>query len=271
VPSVLQRNHVVASVASARPIIFSHGYGCDQTMWRFVTPAFEHTHRVVTFDHVGFGASDLSAWKETRHASLDGYADDLLQIMDELDLRDAVFVGHSVASMIGVLAAIKDPSRFGQLVLLCPSPRYIDDPQTGYIGGFSAEEIDGLVTALHDNQQRWADGMAPVIMGNPDRPELAAELHSSFCRVDPRVALAFARATFQSDYRYALPLVTVPTAIIQSETDAIAPRVVGQYMHEHIPNSTLTTLKADGHCPHLSAPHATADAIALASSPDSGR
>ncbi|MDP9091831.1 MAG: alpha/beta hydrolase [Actinomycetota bacterium] len=244
--------------------MFSHGYGCDQSMWRFVTPAFEHTHRVITFDHVGFGKSDLKAWNEGRHSTLQGYADDLLQILNELDLSDVVFVGHSVASMIGVLAAVTDPSRFGQLVLLCPSPRYIDDPETGYVGGFSAEEIDGLVRALHENQRRWAEGIAPVIMGNPDRPELAAELHSSFCRVDPRAAQAFARATFQSDHRAALPRVTVPSAVIQSRTDAIAPHVVGEYVHEHIANSTLTTLNADGHCPHLSAPHATADAIARA-------
>ena len=260
-PSARERNNVLASFDEGRPVVFAHGYGCDQTMWRFVTPAFDHDYRVITFDHVGFGKSDLSAWRDDRHATLEGYADDLLQIMDEMDLHDTVYVGHSVASMIGVLAAVKDPSRFGHLVLLCPSPRYLDDPATGYVGGFSAADIDTLVATLHDNQRRWADGYAPVIMGNRDRPELAAELHASFCQVPPSVALAFARATFLSDYRAALEQVTVPTAVLRTEVDAIAPPVVGQYVHEHIPHSTLTTIAAEGHCPHLSAPHLTADAI----------
>lgn len=241
--------------------MFSHGYGCDQTMWRFVTPSFDHRYRVITFDHIGMGKSDTRAWNADRHSTLQGYADDLLQIMAALELQDAVYVGHSVASMIGVLAAVKDPSRFGDLVLLCPSPRYVDDPATGYVGGFSAAEIDGLVSALHEDQRRWADGYAPVIMANPERPELAAELHASFCRMAPPVALAFARATFLSDHRAALEEVTVPTAVIRTAVDAIAPPIVGQYVHDHIRNSTLTTIAAEGHCPHLSDPHATADAI----------
>lgn len=260
--SVVARNHVVEWSADGPPMLFAHGYGCDQKMWRFVTPSFVHTHRVVTFDHVGFGRSDVRAWDPVRHASLEGYADDVLEILSALDLHDAVFVGHSVGAMIGLLAAVQDPSRFAHLVLVCPSPRFIDDPDTGYVGGFSAEAIHGLIEQLYENQQTWADGIAPVIMGHPDRPELSAELHASFCRVTPVIAQTFARATFESDHRAALEQVRTPTAIIQTDPDPIAPLIVGTYMHTHIAGSTVTTLPVEGHCPNLSAPYRTADAIA---------
>ena len=262
--AVVARNHVVEWAGDGPPMLFSHGYGCDQTMWRFVMPSFQDTHRVIAFDHVGFGKSDIRAWDPVRHSSLQGYVADVLEILSALDLHETVFVGHSVGAMIGLLAAVQDPSRFAHLVLVCPSPRFIDDPETGYVGGFSAEAIAGLVASLHQDQQRWADGIAPVIMGNRDRPELTAELHASFCRVRPNIAETFARATFESDYRAALEQVGTPTAIIQTDPDVIAPLSVGEYLHAHIPGSTLTTLAAEGHCPNLSAPYPTADAIAEA-------
>jgi sigma-B regulation protein RsbQ len=230
-------------------------------MWRFVTPEFESEYRVVVFDQAGFGRSDLSAWSAERYGSLQAYADDLLAIVHELDLRDVIFVGHSVAAMIGVLAAVAEPDRFAHLVLIGPSPRYLDDPATGYIGGFTHSDIDELLDTLDSNHLGWSAGMAPVIMGNPDRPELAQELTASFCRTDPRVASAFARATFLSDNRADLPLIAVPTLILQCADDAIAPDEVGRYVHDHIPASTLVNLRATGHCPNLSAPAETAAAI----------
>ena len=260
--STVRRNNVNESGdPSAQPILFSHGYGCDQKMWRFVAPEFEDRYRVILFDHVGFGESELSAWDPARHATLRGYADDVLDIIDDLELSDVVFVGHSVASMIGVLAANERPDAFAQLVLLCPSPRYIDDPADGYVGGFSAEAIEGLVAALDVDLNGWAATTAPMIMGNPDVPALTRELAASFCRTDPRVASAVARATFLSDFRTALPGLAVPTSIIRTSQDVIAPPVVGEYMHDRIEGSELLTLRATGHCPHLSAPTETAEAI----------
>jgi sigma-B regulation protein RsbQ len=242
-------------------MLFAHGYGCDQAMWRFVTPSFAADHRVITFDHVGFGGSDLSAWSAERYSTLDAYAADVLDIVRELDLHDVVFVGHSVSAMIGVLAAVAEPDRFGHLVLVGPSPRYIDDPATGYVGGFSRADVDDLLAAVDANYLGWSTAMAPVIIGNRERPELGAELTAAFCRVDPRVALTFARATFLSDNRADLPRVSVPTLVMQCSDDVIAPEVVGRYVHEHIPGSEFSLLHATGHCPNLSAPQETSDVI----------
>jgi sigma-B regulation protein RsbQ len=246
---------------SAQPMVFAHGFGCDQAMWRFVTPEFTRDCRVIVFDHVGFGASDKSAWSAERYSMLQAYAHDLLDVIRELDLRDVIFVGHSVAAMIGVLAAIAEPDRFAHLVLVGPSPRYIDDPDAGYVGGFSRADIDELLETLDSNHLGWSAGMAPVIMGNADRPELAQELTESFCRTDPRVASTFARATFLSDNRADLPLLTVPALVMQCAEDPIAPDEVGRYVHEHLPTSTFVTMQASGHCPNLSAPDETAQLI----------
>ena len=244
-----------------RPVVMlAHGFGCDQNLWRLVAPALAEDFRVVLFDHVGAGRSDLSAWLPERYATLDGYADDVLQICRELDLRQVVFVGHSVSAMIGVLAAIREPGRFSKLILVGPSPRYIDD--IGYRGGFSKADIDELLDSLDNNYLGWSAAMAPVIMGNPERPELAEELANSFCRTDPVIAQAFARTTFLSDNRADLAKVTVPTLILQCSRDAIAPTEVGAFVHDQIPGSALVTLAATGHCPQLSAPGATLAAIA---------
>ena len=244
-----------------RPMVFAHGYGCDQNMWRLVAPAFADTHRVVLFDHVGSGKSDLSAYVEERYSTLDGYADDLLEILRDNDLWSTVFVGHSVSSMIGVLAAIKEPDRFAKLVLVGPSPRYIDEPADDYLGGFQRADLEDMLDSLDSNYLGWSSAMAPVIMGNPGRPELADELTNSFCRTDPEIARRFARVTFLGDNREDLGKLRTPTLILQCADDVIAPNFVGEYVHEHIQGSTLVQLNATGHCPNLSAPEETVDAI----------
>ncbi len=258
---VSARNHVtVVGMDDAPTIMLAHGFGCDQRLWRLVVDRLAPRFRLVLFDHVGSGASDPGAWNAERYTSLTAYAEDVLDIMDQLDLHDVVFVGHSVAAMIGVLAVNADPKRFAKLVLLTPSPRYLDDD--GYRGGFSRADIDELLASLDANYLGWSRAMAPVIMGTPDRPALSQELTDSFCRTDPACASSFARATFLSDNRADLLDVSIPTLVIDSAHDSIAPREVGAYVNDHVPNSTLVTLDAFGHCPHLSAPDSTADAIA---------
>jgi sigma-B regulation protein RsbQ len=243
----------------ARPMVFAHGFGCDQNMWRFVWPEFADDHRIVLFDHVGAGGSDASAFDPDRYSSLQGYAGDVLEICGELELTDAVFVGHSVSAMIGVVAAAVAPERFGKLVLVGPSPRYIDDE--GYTGGFSREDIEGLLESMDSNYLGWSSAMAPVIMGNEDRPELGEELTNSFCRADPEIARHFARVTFLSDNRADLPRVGTPSLVLQCSDDAIAPDAVGEYVDRRLPDSRLVRLAATGHCPNLSAPEETVAAI----------
>jgi sigma-B regulation protein RsbQ len=255
-----QRNAVsVIGRAQARPIVFAHGYGCDQNMWRYVAPAFQDDHRVVLFDHVGAGRSDLSAYDDERYSTLDGYASDVLQILHERDLHDVVFVGHSVSAMIGVLAAIREPERFAKLVLVGPSPCYIDDGD--YVGGFGKNDIEEMLESLDSNYLGWSSAMAPVIMGNPDRPELGAELTNSFCATDPEIAKKFAHVTFMSDNRADLAKLRTPALILQCTDDVIAPAVVGDYVHEQLVGSTLVVMSATGHCPNLSAPAETVAAI----------
>src|SRR5215210_1385363 len=239
-------------------MMFAHGFGCDQHMWRFVAPAFEDRFRVVLFDHIGAGRSDLSAYGE-RHRALEGYAEDVLELCRALDLRDVVFVGHSVSAIVGVLAAAAEPERFAKLVLVGPSPRYIDDD--GYTGGFSRDDIEGLLESLDANYLGWASTMAPVIMGNADRPALGEELVNSFCQADPDIAARFARVTFLSDNRADLARVRTPSLVLQCSDDVIAPEPVGAYVHAHLPGSELVQLEATGHCPNLSAPAETVAAI----------
>ena len=240
-------------------MVFAHGFGCDQAMWRFVVPNFVDDHQVVLFDHVGCGGSDSSAFDPKKYASLEGYVTDVLDIIDELALRDIVFIGHSVSAMIGVLASIQRPEAFGALVLIGPSPRYINDD--GYVGGFGSTDIDELLSSLDSNYLGWSRSMAPVIMDNLDRPELAEELESSFCRVDPAIARQFASVTFRSDNREDLENVTVPTLVVQSARDVIASEAVGAFVHDRISGSEIVVLDVSGHCPNLSAPEQTSDAI----------
>jgi sigma-B regulation protein RsbQ len=258
--SALRRHNVAEhGRPDGPPMLFAHGFGCDQMMWRHVWPAFAEDHRVVLFDHVGHGGADDAAFDPERHASLRGYAEDVLDIVRELDLGDVVFVGHSVSSMIGALAAAEEPERFAHLVMVGPSPRYIDDD--GYVGGFSLEDIEGLLESMDSNYLGWAGAMAPVIMGNEDRPELGAELVETFCRADPAIARSFARVTFLSDNRADLARVQTPSLVLQCSRDVIAPDAVGEYVHRALPGSRLVRLAATGHCPNLSAPEETVAAI----------
>jgi sigma-B regulation protein RsbQ len=257
--SALRRNNVVVRGGGSRAMIFAHGYGCDQNMWRFVAPAFEDRFTTVLFDHVGAGKSDVSAYDPEKYASLNGYAEDVLDIGRELAIRDAVFVGHSVSAMIGILAAIAQPELFSHLVLVGPSPRYIND--ASYTGGFTSDQIKEMLAFLADNHMGWSKSMAPLIMGNAERPELAEELANSFCRMSPDIAKAFARVTFMSDNRADLPKVKAKTLVLQCSDDIIATDVVGEYVHRNIPGSQFLKLRATGHCPNLSAPEEVIAAI----------
>jgi sigma-B regulation protein RsbQ len=256
---LLERFNVQCTGASSgTPMVFAHGFGCDQNMWRLVAHAFEDRYRVVLFDLVGSGGN-TAPYDPDRYATLDGYAADVVDLLDAMGLQDVVFVGHSVSAMIGVRALRLDPSRFGRLVMVGPSPRYIDDE--GYVGGFTEADIDGLLASLASNYLGWSTQMAPVIMGNADRPELGAELTESFCRSDPAIARRFAEVTFRSDNRADLPEVEVPTLVLQCTDDVIAPVAVGEYTASQVPRGQLAMLQATGHCPHLSAPAATIAAI----------
>lgn len=257
---ILRRNNVtVTGSADGLTVLLAHGFGCDQNMWRLVLPSLTERYRVVLFDYVGSGRADHSAWDEERYSSLEGYAQDVVEVCQALDLERAVFVGHSVSSMIGVLALRAAPERIGALVMVAPSPRYINDE--GYHGGFTSDDIDELLNSLESNYLGWSSAMAPAIMGNPDRPELGQELTDSFCATDPDMARVFARTTFLSDNRADLEHVKVPTLILECTRDIIAPPEVGAYVHSSVPSSRLVTLDATGHCPQLSAPQATAAAM----------
>jgi sigma-B regulation protein RsbQ len=255
-----ERKHVVVSGRVDGPVVMlAHGFGCDQNMWRLVVPALEEHYRVVVFDFVGSGRSDLSAWSRERYASLEGYAQDVLEICRALDLQEVAFVGHSVSAMAGVLASGAEPERFAKMVMVCPSPRYTDDGD--YRGGFSRADIEELLESLDSNYLGWSAAMAPVIMGNPGRPELGQELTNSFCATDPDIARVFARTTFLSDSRADLVMVGVPTLVLECSQDVIAPQGVGAFVQASIPGSELVTLDATGHCPQLSAPEATSQAV----------
>jgi len=257
--SVTSRNNIRIAGVGTKAMVFAHGFGCDQNMWRFVEPAFQDRFNTVLFDHVGAGHSDLSAYQSAKYASLEGYADDVVEIGRALHLKEAIFVGHSVSAMIGALASIKAPDLFESLVLVGPSARYINGQD--YVGGFSREQIEELLASLADNHMGWSASMAPAIMGNPDRPELTEELTNSFCRTDPDIANEFARVTFMSDNRADLAKVTARTLVLQCREDVIAAEAVGEYVHRHIPASQYVLLDATGHCPNLSAPREVIAAI----------
>ena len=246
------RNNVHVLGSGERTLIFAHGFGCDQSMWRHVYPAFVDDFKVVLFDYVGAGQSDSEAFDRRRYSTLAGYAQDVLDIAEELQVQKLHFVWHSVSSMVGALAAIKRPDLFASLTMLSPSPCYINDAH--YRGGFERADIEGLLDILESNQVAWASTMAPLIMGNPQFPELSAELESSFCRLEPAIANHFARVTFLSDTRADLPRISTRTLLLQSKEDAVASTAVGEYVHAHLPNSRYVVMDAAGHCSHMSAP-----------------
>jgi sigma-B regulation protein RsbQ len=258
--NILSRNNVKVSGTGSQPMMFAHGFGCDQNMWRYVTPAFEDAYRIVLFDYVGAGKSDLGAYDPDRYARLEGYADDVLDICHALDLQDVILVGHSVSSMVAVLAANREPERFAHLILVGPSPRYINDAPE-YVGGFERADIEGLLEMMDKNYIGWANFLAPAIMKNAERPELGAELTESFCSTDPVIARRFAEATFFADNRADLAAVRVPSLILQCSEDMIAPLEVGEYTHRQLAGSTLRVMDATGHCPHMSHPEETVQAI----------
>jgi sigma-B regulation protein RsbQ len=253
---VLHRNNVKTFGSGSQPMLFAHGFGCDQNMWRFVAPAFADDYRIVLFDYVGSGKSDLRAYDPERYSTLNGYAEDVLDVINALDLRDVIFVGHSVSSMVGVLAANQEPDRFAKLIMIGPSPRYVNDGQD-YTGGFERSDIEQLFETMDKNYIGWANFLAPAIMKNPEHPELGEELTQSFCSTDPVIARRFAQATFLSDNRGDLGRVQVPSLVLQCSEDMIAPNTVGEYVHRQTPRSTLRVMKATGHCPHMSAPDET--------------
>ncbi len=257
--SIEERFNINILGNGTQPMLFAHGYGCDQNMWRFVYPHFEQDYKIILFDYIGAGKSDLSAYSNNKYDSLQAYADDIISICKHLNLKDVIFVGHSVSAMIGVLANKKAPTLFSKMVMVGPSPRYINDEN--YNGGFEESSIQELLTTLDSNYLGWSQTMAPVIMGNDDRPHLGEELSNSFCSTDPEIAKNFARVTFLSDNRADLPAIKIPCLILQCRNDVIAPIEVGEYTAKSIPNSTLKILNATGHCPNLSAPEETTAAI----------
>jgi sigma-B regulation protein RsbQ len=259
---LITRNNVTfAGKADGPVVVFAHGFGCDQNMWRRVLPFFADNYRIVLFDHVGAGGSDPAAYDPDKYSALSGYAADLVELCDALDLRDVTLVAHSISSMMAVTAAAQHPDRFRRLVLVAPSPCYIDDPSQGYVGGFSSADIDELLASMDNNYFAWAASIAPMVMGNPESPELGTELAGSFCQTNPATARDFARVTFLSDTRDLLTAVTVPTLVLQCSDDALAPVEVGRYVTDRIAGSHLVQLQATGHCPHVSAPAETAQAI----------
>jgi sigma-B regulation protein RsbQ len=255
--SAIRRHNVSFAGEGAITLLMAHGFGCDQHMWRFVAPELAKAHRVVLFDHIGCGRSDTSAWNPQRHGSLMGYAQDVIDLCDDLGLQRVVFVGHSVSAMIGALASIARPGIFERLIMIGPSPRYLNDPASGYVGGFEPEDIEGLLDLMAQNMIGWANHLAPVVMQNPDRPELGAELAASFCSGDPAIGRQFARLVFTGDNRADLPRLRVPTLVMQCSQDVIAPDGVGDHVHAQVPGSRLVHLAATGHCPHMSHPDET--------------
>ncbi|WP_301258587.1 alpha/beta fold hydrolase [Eleftheria terrae] len=257
--SVARRNHVHVAGQGAVTMVFAHGFGCDQNMWRYLAPAFQDRYRTVLFDLVGSGSSDLQAYDREKYSTLHGHAADVLEIVEEFAEGPVVFVGHSVSAMIGLLASIRAPQRFAAQVMVGPSPCYINDGD--YVGGFTRQDIEGLLDTLESNYLGWSSTMAPAIMGAPEQPELGVELTNSFCRTDPEIAKHFARVTFLSDHRADLARSSVPALILQCSDDLIAPCAVGEYMQRTMPNSTLHIIDNVGHCPHMSAPDASTVAM----------
>ena len=257
--NIRARNNIKVLGNGATVIVFAHGFGCDQNMWRFLVPSFQDRFTIVLFDLVGSGLSDLTAYDFEKYSSLEGYATDLIEIIDEVADKPVIFIGHSVSATIGLLASVMAPEKFRCQIMVGPSPCYVNDGN--YIGGFSKADVEELCNTIDSNYLGWSSNMAPTIMGSPDQPELTIELTNSFCRTDPEIAKHFARVTFLSDHRDALHKSKTPTLILQCSDDFIAPLTVGEYMHKNMPNAELCIINNVGHCPPLSSPEASTEAI----------
>lgn len=248
------RNHVQVTGEGQATLVFVHGFGCDQTMWRFLAPHYAQRYRTVLYDLTGSGRSDHAAYGHERYASLHGHAEDLLEIVDAFASGPVVVVGHSVSAMIAMLATIKAPGRFAAQVMLGPSACYLNEGF--YFGGFARSEIEELLATMEANYLDWSARMAPAIMGAPGQPELGKELVDAFCRNNPDIARHFARVTFLSDHREDAPLSETPALILQCSEDLIAPRTAGEFLQRKLPNATLRMIRNVGHCAHMSAPGA---------------
>jgi sigma-B regulation protein RsbQ len=259
VTNILKRNNVTITGKGDRVMLFAHGFGCSQDAWKRITPAFADDYKLILFDYVGAGKSDVKTYDKTKYSSLDGYAKDILEICEELKVNDAIFVGHSVSCMIGALASIKEPSFFSKLVFIAPSPSYLNEK--GYVGGFEKEEIESIFELMDEDYIGWAKLMSPQIMGTPDKPELAEEMENNFCSTDHYIVKDFARVTFLSDNRKDLPNIPVESLTLQCTDDIIAPLEVGHYIHDNTPNNIMVILNATGHCPHMSAPDETIESM----------
>ena len=257
--TVQTRHNVTVEGDGPLTLVFAHGFGCDQNMWRLLAPAYAKRYRTIRYDLVGSGRSDLSAYDRGKYGTLDGHARDALEVIHEFGRGPVVFVGHSVSAMIGLLAGLRDPDAIAAHVMLGPSPCYVNDGD--YHGGFSREDIESLLETMEGNYLGWAGTMAPAIMGAPSQPELSAELTNSFCRTDPNIAAHFARATFLSDNREDLARLDAPALVLQCSDDIIAPQTVGTFMAARMPRATLRVIDNVGHCPHLSEPEASTQAI----------
>ncbi|MFY7936754.1 MAG: alpha/beta fold hydrolase [Flavobacterium sp.] len=256
---IIKRNNVTVHGEGTQVMLMAAGYGCDQNMWRFITPAYSSKYKIVLFDHVGSGKSDISAYDYKKYASLQGYADDIIEICESLNLKNVILLAHSVAAMMGLLAANKAPHLFEKFIMVCPSPRYINDET--YYGGFEEADIHDLLESLESNYLGWSKDITPVIMGNADKPELSEELANSFCQNNPEIAKHFAKVTFLGDNRHDLSKLTTRTLILQCKSDVIAPEAVGKYVNEQLQNSTIVVMEATGHCPHMSAPKETVELV----------
>jgi sigma-B regulation protein RsbQ len=257
--NILKRNNVKVIGKGDQPMLFIHGFGCDQNMWRFVTPAFEERYKIILIDLVGCGKSDDSAYDPEKYDTLQGHVNDVLEICSVLALKNVILVGHSISANISLLSSISNNKIFEKLILVCPSPKFLNED--GYTGGFDQKDIDGLIDAIESNYLGWSKAIAPVIMSNVERPELSNELEKSFCSNNPEIAIHFAKVTFLCDNRNALEKVKTKTLVLQSKTDNLAAVSVGEYVHDNIKNSVFKILETDGHCPHLSHPNETILAI----------
>ncbi|MYL23199.1 alpha/beta fold hydrolase [Halomonas alkaliantarctica] len=257
---IRRRNNVTVRGQGERTLMLAHGFGCDQKMWRFLIPRLERHYTLVLFDYVGSGNSDTSAFDVERYARLEGYAQDILDICEALSLKDVTLIGHSVSSIIGLIACETAPERFSRLVMIAPSPSFQNHPPD-YYGGFEQEDLQDLLDLMDMNYIDWANYLAPLVMDKQNGDTLVNELSDSFCSIDPVAAKTFAQATFTADYRHILPDTPCPTLIVQSKHDALAPQHIGHYMHDVMPHSTLLMIDTVGHCPHMSHPRQVLDAV----------